>query len=180
MDIKGIIYQSASGHTERYAELMSKQLGIPAYDLFEALRGLNKNDEVIFMGWVRNRDFMGYGFMLRRYSVKAVCAVGAVAPEYGQYVLERIDRRYHISDTHPIFYLQGGFNSQTSKGSDRRIVNALKDDLAKKIMRCQQRNKPVKPYDQALLRALTGGGDYVCKENLAEVMEWYGMAVSEN
>ena len=67
MDIRGIIYQSASGHAEKYAKIMSESLGIPSYDLFQALRHLDKNDEVIFIGWIRNRDFMGYGLMPRRY-----------------------------------------------------------------------------------------------------------------
>lgn len=173
MNIKGIIYQSASGHAEKYANIMSESLGIPSYDLFQALRQLDKNDEVIFIGWIRNRDFMGYGFMLKRYDVKAVCAVGAVDEENSCYALDRIERRYHISENAPLFYLRGGLDSRKTRGSDRRIVNYLKDDLAKKISRCQKRNKPVDPYDQALFRALVNGGDYVCKQNLRDVLKWY-------
>lgn len=173
MNIRGIIYQSASGHAEKYANIMSESLGIPSYDLFQALRQLNKNDEVIFIGWIRNRDFMGYGLMLRRYDVRAVCAVGAVDEENSHYALDRIERRYHISKKAPLFYLRGGFDQRKTRGSDRRIVNFLKDDLAKKISKCQKRNKPVDPYDQALFQALVRGGDHVCRENLSDLFSWY-------
>lgn len=173
MNIKGVIYQSASGHVKRYAEMLGQQLDIPIFDLFSALPKLNKKDEVIFIGWVRNRDFMGYGLMLKRYSVKAVCAVGAVEDEYSQYVLDRINRRYHISDKAPLFYLRGGFNPKLNRGSDRKIGSALIDDLAKKVTRSQKKNIQVDPYDQALLSALTRGGDFVSNDNLIKVIQWY-------
>lgn len=173
MNIKGIVYQSASGHAQRYAELLSEELKIPAFDLFTAFRGLNKGDEVLFIGWVRNRDFMGYGFMLKRYSVRAVCAVGAVEEEYKQYVLDRIDRRYNISNKLPLFYLRGGFDRKKNRGSDKRISGALIDDLANKISKSERKNKTVDPYNKALLNALVRGGDFVSSDNLSEVIQWY-------
>lgn len=173
MNIKGIIYQSSCGHTRQYAELLSEQLKLPAFDLFAALRGLQRYDEVIFIGWVRNRDLMGYGLMLKRYTVKAVCAVGAVSPEVSGFVLDRIERRYHIRKNAPLFYLQGGFNFKAVRGTDRRIADAMKNDLAKKVMRRRKSGKPIAPYDEALFRALNQEEDYVCEENLKELINWY-------
>lgn len=173
MDIRGIIYQSASGHAERYAKIISECLDVPSYDLFRAMRQLRKNDEVIFIGWIRNRDLMGYGLMLRRYDVRAVCAVGAVDEDNSHYALDRIERRYHISEKAPLFYLRGGFDQMKTRGSDRRIVNYLKDDLAKKISKSRKYSIPADPYDQALWQALMRGGDYVSRDNLTDLLRWY-------
>lgn len=173
MDIKGILYQSGSGHAKEYAELLSKQWNVPAYDLFSAVRSLKKGTPVLFIGWVRNRELMGYGLMLKRYSIKAVCAVGAVEMEYGQYVLDRIARRAHIREDISLFYLRGGFDSKLVRGSDRKLVSALIDTLARKIVRCEKKNQAVHVYDKALFSALTCGGDFVCTENLSNIVEWY-------
>lgn len=167
--MKAIIYQSSTGHTQRYAQQLAADMGIPAYEVLEARKYLNRGEPVIFMGWIRGRDLMGYGFFVKRYDVRAICVVGA-APS-GEQALEKVTRHYHIKNL-PLFYLQGGVASGKVRGSDRKILDMLKDDLAKKATRRKKKGLPPCEHEDALLGVLVRGGDYVCQENLSEIMDW--------
>lgn len=89
------------------------------------------------------------------------------------YVLDRIARKSHIREDIPLFYLRGGFDSKLVRGSDRKLVSTLSDTLARKIVRCEKKNPAVHVYDKALFSALTCGGDFVCTENLSNIVEWH-------
>lgn len=168
--MKAIIYQSAAGHTQRYASLLSEAINIPAYDLFEARKHLLKGDDVFFMGWIRGRDLMGYGFFLKRYAVKAIGIVGT-SPT-GEKALNTVRKHYRTKDI-PLFYLQGGINNRKIRGSDRKVLEMLKDDLAKKATRKRKKNLPLSAEEELLLKALVNDADYVCKENLEQIMRWF-------
>lgn len=167
--MKAIIYQSATGHTERYAKLLAEAANIPAYDLFEARKHLNKGEEVFFMGWIRGRDLMGYGFLLKRYTVKAIGVVGA--SQSGEKALATVQNHYRTKAI-PLFYLQGGINNQKIRGADRKVLEMLKHDLGKKITHKQKKHLPPLKQDEELLKALLNDGDYVCKDNLEQIVCW--------
>ena len=44
--MKAIIYTSATGHTERYAKMLSEKTGIPAYPAKEAKSALPRGSEI--------------------------------------------------------------------------------------------------------------------------------------
>ena len=172
MNIKAIIYQSGTGHAKEYAELLSEVLGIPALHMMESQLRLKSEDQIILVGWIRNRDLMGYGILAKRFNIKAVCAVGAVDETNSHYALERIEKRYHIREKAELFYLRGGFDRKTLQGWDRRIAETLIEDLIKKTERARKKGKEPDPYQQALLNALLRGGNFVNRDNLKEVVIW--------
>ena len=50
--IKAIVYESKAGHTKRYAEMLSDKINVRAMNLKEPKKELDRNDEIVFLGWV--------------------------------------------------------------------------------------------------------------------------------
>lgn len=71
--LKAIVYESNTGHTKEYAEMLGKKLEIPAFTIKEAKKELNKNDEIIFLGWIFATKIMGLN-KVKKYNVKCVGA----------------------------------------------------------------------------------------------------------
>ena len=101
--IAAIIYKSQTGHTRAYAELLSEEIGIPSYDIGEALTMIPKGAPIIFMSWIKFGDIVAYGRASRKYDIKAVVAVGISAA--GNKQLDRARKRHRIKGQH-MFYLQ--------------------------------------------------------------------------
>ena len=71
--IKSIIYWSNYGSTQRYAELLSKDMGIPASPLHNA--GAS-DGEAFYLGCVMDGRIKGYACAAARFWIAGVCAVG--------------------------------------------------------------------------------------------------------
>lgn len=78
--MNAIIYTTNSGSTERYARLLSRETGLPAYSLAEAKNAVPAGAEVIYLGWIMAGTVKGYAAAARSYTVRAVCGVGMVRP----------------------------------------------------------------------------------------------------
>lgn len=176
MRIKSIVYKSSTGHTSRYAKLLSEITGIPAYTPREAMINLKRGDDILFMGWIRIKDLMGYNLFLNLYNVKAIAAVGAAAPEFEDMILAKIRRRYHFSERIRTFYLQGGYTPKMSRGMDQKLSGALIDDLGKKIRKKQKKGIDTLEYEKNLLHVLVNGGDFVSEKNLKDIVDWISKA----
>ena len=75
--IKAIIYKSKTGHTKKYAEMLGEKLNMPFYEIKEAEKELNRNDEIIYLGWVCATRIVGSNKVLKKYKVNCCGAVGA-------------------------------------------------------------------------------------------------------
>lgn len=76
--MKAIVYQSNTGHTAAYAQLLSERVGLPAWTLAQASAELRPGDEILFLGWVLGGRVQGLKRARARYQVRAVCAVGVL------------------------------------------------------------------------------------------------------
>ena len=119
--IDAIVYKSNTGHTKRYAEMLSEILNIPAVTTRYAFTKLSKGSNVIFMGWIRGVDYIGYNTFIKKHTVKAACVVGAV--ETGIDLLEYV-RKKNKNESCAWYSERGcgtkaGFQNQNRK--DRRI-----------------------------------------------------------
>ena len=74
-----IVYQSHTGHSKQYAELLGKKINLPVYSLKEAKSKLKANSEIIFFGWLMAGNASGYDKAHKRYNVRGLCAVGMCA-----------------------------------------------------------------------------------------------------
>ena len=147
-----IIYKSKTGHTERYAKMLSKELNIPCYSYKDAK--ISDNDEVIFLSYIYASKIMGLSKILKRYKVKVIIAVGALA--YSKDYVETLKDANNIKL--PFFYLRGGIDYSKLNFFFRKFLPVIGKDIAKD--------------DKELLNLFKNGGDFVNKDNLKEVLNY--------
>lgn len=162
MKPEAIVYTSVSGHTARYADLLGVKTGLPVYDIKEAKAVLTRKTPVIYMGWLRCGKVVKYKRAAGRYRILAVCAVG-LCPA-GEFLRE-VRYATVLSDTMPIFTLQGGIEKEKVRGYTKYLLGKVEKRLKKK-----ERHNPA---ERELLYALAQGGDFVSGEQLSDVMRWY-------
>ena len=146
-----IIYKSKTGHTERYARMLSKELNIPCYSYKDAK--VSENDEVIFLSYIYASKIMGLSKILKKYNVKVIIAVGALA--YSKDYLNTLKNTNNIKL--PLFYLRGGINYSKLNFFFRKFLPAIGKDIAKD--------------DKELLNLFKNGGEFVTKDNLKDVIK---------
>ena len=147
-----IIYKSKTGHTERYARMLSKELNIPCYSYKDAK--VSENNEVIFLSYIYASKIMGLSKILKRYKVKVVIAVGVLA--YSEDYLNTLKDANNIKL--PFFYLRGGIDYSKLNFFFRKFLPVIGKDIAKD--------------DKELLNLFKNGGDFVNKDNLKEVLNY--------
>ena len=145
-----IIYKSKTGHTERYAKMLSEELDIPCYSYKEAK--VNDNDEVIFLSYIYASKIMGLSKVLNKYNVKVIIAVGALA--YSKDYVNTLKQTNNIDK--PFFYLRGGIDYSKLNFIFRKFLPIIGKDIAKD--------------DKELLNLFNNGGDFVTKDNLKDVI----------
>ena len=150
---KVIIYKSKTGHTERYAKMLSEELNIPCYSYKDVK--INDNDEVIFLSYIYASKIMGLSKILKKYKVKVVIAVGALA--HSKDYLNTLKQANNI-DT-PIFYLRGGINYSKLNFFFKKFLPIIGKDIAKD--------------DKELLSLFKNGGDFVSKDNLKDIFDFF-------
>ncbi len=147
-----IIYKSKTGHTERYARMLSKELHIPCYSYKDAK--VSKNDEIIFLSYIYASKIMGLSKILKKYNVKVIIAVGALA--YSKDYLNTLKDTNNIKL--PFFYLRGGINYSKLNFFFRKFLPVIGKDIAKD--------------DKELLNLFKNGEDFVTKDNLKEIINY--------
>ena len=162
MKATAIVYTSNTGHTQQYALLLGKQIGIPAYSLDEANAQLSGGSPVIYLGWIHTSHVKGYAKAAGRFELCAVCAVGLC--DTGALTTE-VRKATSIPEDIPLFTLQGGIDRSRLKGVDKLIISMLTKGLASQKQRSAQ--------DDRMLELLSKDENYVSPENLSEVLQWY-------
>lgn len=165
--MKAIVYESNTGYTKKYAELLANKAGLPVYERKEAGKHLEKGDEIIYMGWMFAGNVIGYKKAVKRYSVKAVCGVGMgrPTPKVSQDIIEK----YHISDI-KLFYLQGGFDMNKLHGVYKLMMKTMSKTVGENI-----KKKETKTDEELeMLNMMQNGGEFVNEGNLKPVLEWLG------
>lgn len=160
-----IVYTSNTGHTARYAKLLSEKTALPALSLAEATEKLAKGTPILYLGWLFVGGIRGYKKAAKRYSVCAVCGVGLC--DTGA-LLGEIRRTEKIPGSIPLFTLQGGMDHGALTGMYKHMIDVLIKFMRKK------KNKS--EGDQRMLYLLESGGDYVSEEHLTDVLHWYDSA----
>ncbi len=147
---KVIVYKSKTGHTERYAKMLSEELDTPCYSYKEAK--VSDNDKVIFLSYIYASKIMGLSKALNKYNIKAIIAVGALA--YSKDYVNTLKQTNNIDK--PFFYLRGGIDYSKLNFIFRKFLPIIGKDIAKD--------------DKELLNLFKNGGDFVTKDNLKDVI----------
>lgn len=162
MKVRGIVYTSNTGYTADYAKLLGSKINLPVYTIEEAGTFLAKGAPVIYMGWLMAGTVKDYQKAAKRYTIVAVCGVGL--GETGSQT-EEVRKGSAIPPQIPLFTLQGGMDHGKLRGVYKSIIKVLTRAMAGKKNRSEG--------EERMLALLQCGGNYVCEENLAEVMAWY-------
>lgn len=160
--MRAIIYTSKTGFTQKYARMLSENLGIPAYPLEEAEQHLKRGATIIYCGWICASQIKGYRRAAKFYQAEAVCGVGLCGT--GE-MTDEVRKATKIPENIPLFTLQGGLDLLHLRGIKRLTIKMITKGLSDQKSRTAQ--------EERMLTLLRQGGDYVKEENLAAVLAWY-------
>ena len=116
------------------------------------------------MGWLHASHVKGYLNATKHFSICAVCGVGLC--DTGTLITE-VRKATSIENDIPLFTLQGGFDRSKLKGVDKLMITMLTKGLASQ--------KQLSDQDKRMLELLSKDENYVRRENLAEILQWYKM-----
>ena len=166
-DTNAIIYTTNTGSTERYAQLLAGQTGLPAYSWKEAGNAVSAGAEVIYLGWIMAGSVKGYAGAAKRYQVRAVCGIGM--GQTGTQT-DRVREKSAIPDGIPLFTLQGNFDVKKLHGIYRPMMEIMVQTAGKSL--AKKKNRTSEEND--MLDMMLHGGERVKMENLLTVLDWYG------
>ena len=158
-----IVYQSNTGFTKEYAEMLAKAEKLKVYALEQA--ELPQDTEVFYMGPLMAGHITGVDKAMKQYSVVGVCGVGMSPP--GRDILSTLSKANFVPNA-PIFYLQGGWAPKQVGWAKRQAVNMVTRSFRKALEEKKDRTRT----EQANLDMLRKGGSMVAFENLSTIRTW--------
>ncbi|HOB64256.1 MAG: hypothetical protein GX095_06115 [Clostridiales bacterium] len=162
-----IVYVSKTGFTQRYAEMLSRELTLPVMSLDEARMKLGKGTQIIFLGWISADRICGLPAARKRYEVKAIGAVG-LGPD-NDVQISRITKANKPGGI-PLFYLRGGFNME-KLDAFKRFVMKLFMKFVESDYKSGKHKMMSKEEGENMLESFNGPKDYVSYDNLAPMLE---------
>ena len=155
-----IVYESKTGFTKRYAEMLAQKINLKAFARKEVPKRL-QYEVVLFIGWMKVGKVQGLK-EVRNWNIIAVCGSGTgrtAEPD-----VETVIARNELENL-PFFYMRGGcFPLKDLKGFDRFVMSRFVSLLKKR-----------EEKDDALIEAIDiieNGFDGVKEENLDSVLNW--------
>ena len=158
-----IVYQSNTGFTKQYAEMLARAEKLKLYALDEA--GLPQDTEVFYMAPLMAGHITGVEKAVKQFRVVGVCGVGMSPP--GRDILNTLSKANSIPNA-PIFYLQGGWAPKQVGWVKRQAVNMVTRSFRQALEAKTKRTA----YEQANLDMLRKGGSMVAYENLSTIRDW--------
>ncbi|WKY43259.1 flavodoxin domain-containing protein [Eubacteriaceae bacterium ES2] len=133
-----IVYQSNTGHTREYAEMLAKKLNCQAIPLNKVSTAtLREYEQLVFGGWVRASVIVGLNKFIKKIpnGMSQMLVIFAVGADGSSKETKRklIDKNNEISLFNcPFFYLQGGFDPEKLKFPIRFMLEGVAKSLKKK------------------------------------------------
>ncbi len=162
-----IIYESKTGFTKRYADILAAKTGFKAFPVKDISK-VRQDDEIIFLGWMKVGKIQGLK-KLRKHNVKAVCGsgTGRTAEPSTKAVISR-----NKLEGQKFFYLRGGcYPLKELKGMDKIMLS-----MFVKILKSRS-DKDEKIQES--IDIIQNGFDGVKEINLEPVYKWLNEKVTE-
>ncbi len=154
-----IIYQTNTGSSKEYAELLSEKLSLPFYSLAES-EAVDNDEEIIFIGWLMAGTVQGLAEAKAKFNnIKCVCSVGLFSGENTP-----AEIREKNSVTVPLFFLPGNFHIGKLKGMYKMMMSMMV-----KMLKGKLKENPSADSDK-IISAFENGIDQVSEEKLNEVI----------
>jgi len=155
-----IVYESKTGFTKKYADMLAAKTGFKAYSV-KNFANAGLDDEIIFLGWMKAGSIQGLS-KIRKSRIVAVCGSGTART--AEPSPEEVATRNKIMGL-PFFYLRGGcFPLSELKGMDKLLMTFFLKMLKKR-----------KDKDEELEESISTiefGYNGVKEENLEPVLAW--------
>ena len=166
MSVKAIVYESETGHTKRYAEMLGEKIDLPVYTIKDAKTGLEKDSSIIYMSWIAGRKLVKFS-KVKMYNTAAICAVGMSPPDHSGEILDEISKSCGIERKN-IFYMQGGISINKLHGIYRIMMNAMLSAVEKASEKDSKAT-----VNQEMASMLKGEKDFVDAKNLFGIVSWF-------
>lgn len=161
MGVSAIVYTSATGFTAQYAVLLEEETGLPALSLEEAAGQLERGAEVVYLGWLCAGSIKGLSRAAKRFTVRAICAVGMTPPDPAY--TAKLARPDGLRET-PLFYLRGGYAPARLRGIYRPMMALMGWTVNRAAARDGDKD--------GMAEAFSRGGNWVDPKSLAPVVNW--------
>ena len=168
--MKAIVYTSQTGHTQRYARMLSERTGVPAWSAQEAKGELQRGDEIFYMGWLMAGAVKGLQSAMDRYTVRGVAIVGISPQGNGDLWTEaRINNGYSDSGGR-LFYLQGGYAPEKLGFIHRMMMKSMATSVIRQVA---AKGDKATDQERRMAEVFQRGGDFVRPEALDEIVQWF-------
>ncbi len=154
-----IVYTSNTGFTAKYAQMLARASGIPAYDTKERWERPPAGAAVLYLGWLCAGGIKGLKAARGRYRLQAVCGVGLTPADEGY--AQTVRAQNHLEEL-PFFYLQGGYAPEKLTGPYRLMMGAV-SKLAGTVQ---------DQTGDAMAALFSQGSNAVSLEALAPILAW--------
>lgn len=159
-----VVYESSTGFTKRYAEAFAEKAGLECWSMYMAKIKVEKNEDIIYFGWVQQGEISKYKKAAKKYNILALCPVG-ISAQSGK-VIDVLKDKNKLGDTPKIFYLRGGYDPKASVGLQGTLINMVVKDMESKA-------DELDSAQAQMLVDLKNGADYVDEAALQPLLEWY-------
>ena len=153
-----IVYESNTGHTENYANMLAEKLNLECIPLKQYKID---NEPIIFLGWIFANNIQGYKKVSDKTNIKCTIAVGMTQADRQN--ISEIVKINNVSEK--FFYLQGGLDYTRLKGIKKIMLKMVARSVIKEN----------RPEDKKLIDIFINGGNFVKEENLSEIVEFITM-----
>ena len=137
-----ILYQSKTGFTKQYAEMLGESEHVEVLPLKEAEQKLSSGTPVLFLGPLSAGRIVG--------------------------LPEKLRQGNQLGDL-PVFYLQGGWAPDRVNSMTRAMVNLVTRSIRREL---QAKGADRTPREEAMLDMLLHGGSFVSPDNLPSLQNW--------
>lgn len=154
-----VIYQTNTGSSKEYAELLSERLSLPVFPLAKC-DAVSKDEEIIFIGWVMAGDIQGLSQAREKFS--NICCVCPVGLSVNEKTKEEIKAKNSV--TEPMFLLPGNFHIDRLTGMYKMMMSMMI-----KMLKGKLKEKP-EADSSKIMNAFETGVDQVSEDKLDEII----------
>ena len=160
-----IAYESNTGYTRQYAELLGEELGLPVFPVGK-IPAYHRGEDAIFLGWLMGGFVTGLARARLQCNVRCVAATG-MSPESAE-IEEALHKKNGLAPGVPLFYLQAGYDFRKLKGVYKAIMSLKNKSILENYAGMTQEEKETHPTYRMVAR----GDSVVSKEHLERVIAW--------
>jgi len=165
-EIKAIVYESNTGFTKQYAELLSEIINVPAIPTIDNSMISSDRVPVIFLGWICAGKVNGLRLARLKYNPVIIAGVG-MTPQSEKYAFD-VALQNQIDE--PFYYLQGGMHREKLRGFYKIMFHILSRSILRKA---EKGKSKLDENEKLMVDLIKNGGSFVETKNLDMLVEKY-------